>query len=249
MLNRTLVIAQQTFQDGMAGLLMRAYLLLILLVVVLSWFAAELAIIEPNAFRLAITVALVRPLTAVVVILQICGGFNEAARTGQLQLVLSMDLSRSQYLTGRMIGGAGFAGLVAVATIFAVAPWSGWEATLIWATSLFFEMLLMSLFTLFVAVTFSSLGAAVLLSLSFYLLCRFIEPFVLMASASDTGLVSGFLVGLSWLLPNFGRYSQSSWLVYGDGNIGILSALLFEVLVVGSVLYLAALIDFNRREI
>ena len=79
----------------MVGTLMRAYWLMLLLVMGVGWFAAELAVIEQNAFRLAVTAALLRPLAVMVVILQICTGFNEAVRVGQLQLVLSLNLSRN----------------------------------------------------------------------------------------------------------------------------------------------------------
>ena len=249
MINRTLVIARHCIEDALVGTLMRAYCLMVLLVMGVGWFAAELAVIEQNAFRLAVTAALLRPLAVLVVILQICTGFNEAVRVGQLQLVLSLNLSRNQYLLARVISGSCVAGLIAAIAIVSVAPWSGWEAGLLWVSGLFLELLLMSLFALFVVVTFGNLGAAVLVSLAFYLLCRFIESFVLMATASSTGAVMDLLTGLSWLMPNFGRFSQSSWLIYGDGSLLKLQPLLIETMTVGGVLVLAAMIDFSRREI
>ena len=249
MANRTSTIGWHCLLDALAGTLTRVYFLMGLVVMLVAWFTAELAVIEQNAFRLAVTAALIRPLAVMVVILQICNGFNESVRAGQLQLLLSMDLSRSQYLVGRMIGGIGFASCIAVATIIAVVPWCTWDAAFLWIAALFFELAVMSLFALFVAVTFSSLGAAVLLSLSFYLLCRFIESFVLIASSTNSGMALEWLFGLSWLLPNFGRYSQSSWLIYGDGSWAVLQPLFFETLMVGAILFVAAMIDFSRREI
>jgi len=158
-INRTLAIALHSIEDALVGTLMRAYCLLLLLVMGVGWFAAELAVIEQNAFRLAVTAALLRPLAVMVVILQVCTGFNEAVRVGQLQLVLSLNLSRNQYLLGRVISGSCIAGLIAGVAIVSVAPWSGWDAGLLWVSSFFLELLLMSLFALFVVVTFGSLGA------------------------------------------------------------------------------------------
>ncbi len=111
----------------------------------------------------------------------------------------------------------------------------------------------MALFALFVSVTFSSLAAGVLLAMAFYLLSRFIEAFVLMTTVAGAGSFGAVLVWISWLVPNFGRYNQSSWLVYSDSGwsqiLPLLGPVLTETGVIGALLLVAAMVGFYRREI
>jgi len=235
--------------DAIFSTVSRIYLLLLLAVVLLSGFVAQLAVIEQDAFRLALSAGLVRLLAVAVVTVQGCASFIEETRNGQTELTLALNLSRGHYLAGRALGGVIYAGFLALLAMLAVGWWSPWSQVALWGVGLACELVVMSLFALFVATTFASLAASVLLAMAFYLLSRFIEAFVLMTSAIDTGGLSSAVVWISWLVPNFSRYNQSSWLIYADGDVIQLMPVIAESLLVGALLLLATLIDFHRREI
>lgn len=246
---RLVTIAEHFLYDALVSSVMRFYLLLLVLIVLFSSFAAQLAVIEQDAFRLALSSAMVRLLAVAVVIVQGCASLNEESRNGQLELTVALDVSRSQYIVGRALGAGLFAILLALLAVLALGWWSPGSQLALWGLGLACELVVMATFTLFVAVTFTSLATGVLLSLAFYLLSRFIEAFVLMAGADGGDTSSSVLVWISWLVPNFGRYSQSSWLIYGDAALALLIPVVVESIVICALLLLATLVDFHRREI
>lgn len=246
-MHRIIIIAGHFLHDAVVSTLTRVYLLLLLLVMLGGGFVAELALIEQDAFRLGLSAALVRLLAVAVVVVQGSAGFSEESSNGQVELTLALDLSRGQYLLGRALGSGGYAVVLVLLALLAVGWWSPWEQLVLWASGLFMELLVMALFTLFVVVTFSSLATGIILSMAFYLLSRSIEAFVLMTTSA--GGVGAGLVWISWLIPNFNRYNQSSWLIYADGSPAQLLPIIGEALLVCLLLLLAALVDFHRREI
>ncbi|RLA17283.1 MAG: hypothetical protein DRQ60_02405 [Gammaproteobacteria bacterium] len=224
-------------------------MLLLLVVMMLGGFIAQLAVIEQDAFRLALSAGLVRLLAVAVVTVQGCASLNDEIRNGQVELTLALNLSRSHYLVGRALGGAIYAIFLALFAMLVVCWWAPWSQVMFWGLGLACELIVMALFALFVAVTFTSLAASLLVSVAFYLLSRFIEPFVLMTTAVGAGSYSSIVVWISWLVPNFSRYNQSSWLVYADGDVTQLVPVMAESFLVCGVLLLAALVDFHRREV
>ena len=246
---RIIIIAGHFLHDAVVSTLTRVYLLLLLLVMMGGGFVAELALIEQDAFRLGLSAALVRLLAVAVVVVQGSASFSEESSNGQVELTLALDLSRGQYLLGRALGSGGYAVVLVLLALLAVGWWSPWEQLVLWAIGLFMELLVMALFTLFVVVTFSSLATGIILSMAFYLLSRSIEAFVLMTTSVAAGGVGAGLVWISWLIPNFNRYNQSSWLIYADGSPAQLLPIIGEALLVCLLLLLAALVDFHRREI
>ncbi|MEL0083300.1 MAG: hypothetical protein VW985_09720 [Gammaproteobacteria bacterium] len=247
----SITIAAHLLPDAVFSTVSRVFLLLIVVAVVFAGFMAQLAIIEQEAFRLTLIATLVRLSAVVVVIVQVCASFYDDAGNGQLEQTLSLNLTRGQYLTGRALGGAGYALFLSLLAMIAVGGWSPWPQTAFWALGLYCELLVMALFALFVMVTLSNLAVALLVAAAFYLLSRFIEGFVLMASVASSSAagINEILLGLSWLVPNFSRYNLSSWLVYGDVSLTQLGPVVGESLLVAALLLAAALVDFHRREL
>ncbi len=120
-MDRVLTIARHFLVDALRASVTRIYLLLLAMAVIAGGFVAQLAVIEQDVFRLSLVSAVIRLLAVAVVTVQGCASFSDQARHGQLELTLSLNMSRGHYLVGRALGGGFYALLLALLATLALA--------------------------------------------------------------------------------------------------------------------------------
>ncbi|MEO8039280.1 MAG: ABC transporter permease [Betaproteobacteria bacterium] len=225
-----------------------------LILFVVSLFVRSLAITESTRIQLGFLAATLRFATVFLVCLHVLGSMLREAQDRGTELLLSIDITRFEYLAGKALGYVAVAtgiALILAIPIMSIAPVpAGFQ----WVTSLILESWIIVAAALFCAITFNQLMAAASFVLAFYLLARAAASIVLISSASILAVEGAshqiLMVvskGLALLLPGLDRYTRTSWLLEDAPSWSVLGGLLLETLLYVVLLYSAALIDLYRK--
>ena len=173
-----------------------------------------------------------------------------------LELNLSFDLRRSDYVFGRF---AGFAMIGLLMALIAGVPQmllATPEAALQWTCSLAFELVIVAALSLFCSLTFTQVMPAAAFVAAFYLLAREMTAVRLISAhpllGADTAyseLMTKLVDALAMVLPSLDRFTQSAWLVDSAGGWRMLGSCSWEAFVYASLLITAAMFDFYRRNL
>ena len=219
-------------------------------------FAGEVAIAETHAVRSGLLGAWLRlSLVFTIALFVVTSVVGELHDKG-VELFLSMAVSRSAYLAGKLAGFAGVAGVAALACGLVL----GWFAPLpqaaIWSASLGLELLLVVSMSLLCAFSFSRITTAFCAVIGFYVLARMMAAMQLMVhapvanSASVTHeLVRALVETLAFALPDLDRFTESEWLIHGAGTIADLGFAATQTIIYVTLLCAAALFDLYRKAV
>ncbi|HUO43841.1 MAG TPA: ABC transporter permease [Burkholderiales bacterium] len=222
-----------------------------------AWFVHQLAITESARIQTAFLAAMVRLAAVFVLTLHILTSIVREFNDKGLELILSFDLRRGDYVLGRLLGFLLIAlliALLATAPQLALAPP---HAALQWGLSLACELAIVAALSLFCIMTFTQLMPAASFVLGFYLLARTLTAIRLMDAAPLTGadlpshqVISWVIDGLALVLPALDRYAQGAWLI-GDSAISwpASAALAAQAALYTVLLAAATTFDFQRRNL
>ena len=220
----------------------------------LAVFAGELATTETQGFRCGLLGAWLRSCAVFTVSAFVITSAAREVQDKGLELMLSMAVPRAAYYAGRLAGFAGVSVLSATACALALAWFAPLPQTALWAASLGLELLIVVAMSLLCAFTFSQAAWALSTAAGFYVLSRAVGALQLMAHGSPVGEASasrwavGTLVdALAFVLPDLGRFTESDWLVYGDGTLADLALAAAQALVYVTLLCAAAAFDLYRK--
>lgn len=219
-----------------------------------SHFVQSLAITESARVEIAFFAATVRLAAVFLVSLHVLGSMTREFDDKGLELLLSFDLPRANYVLGKLAGFVFVAWLLVVpvaAVVFILAPA---VAALQWSCALALELTLIVALSLFAIVTFSQLLPAASFVFAFYLLARALTAIQLIGQSPLAGgaaqRVMGWAVdGLALVLPALDRFTQTTWLVDGAGTWLSLIALAGQTALYTALLAAAAMFDFYRRNL
>lgn len=217
-------------------------------------FARALAITEAGRIQAGLFAAGSRFAAVFVVCAHVLASMQRENQDKVTEWLLSADITRAQYLCGKLLGY----GTVALTTaallalpLAAVAPAGAWSA---WAVSLALESLLVVAAALFCAVTFGHLMLAAAFVLSFYVLSRTMAAVVLIARSSllddgswtrDAAVLVVRAVELA--LPDLDRFTRTAWLLGEGAPWAELPGLGAQTAVYVLLLFAAAGFDLYRR--
>lgn len=219
-----------------------------------SLFVRSLALTESTRIQLGFLAATLRFATVFVVCLHVLGSMLREAQDRGTELLLSIDITRLEYLAGKILGytavGAGISLLFALPVVV-IAPL---PASLAWLASLVLEAWIIVAAALFCVITFNQLMLAASFVLAFYLLSRAMASVVLVSSASiltDDTLAHAALAwgvkALAMLLPGLHAFTRTEWLLEAPAGIAALGRLAIEAIVYSTLLFAAALFDLYRK--
>lgn len=222
-----------------------------------AWFVQQVAITESARIQTTFLAATVRLAAVFVLSLHVLTSIVREFNDKGLELMLSFDLRRGDYVLGRLLGFFLVALLIALlATLpqFVLAPL---PTALQWGFSLACELTIMAALSLFCIMAFTQLMPAASFVLGFYLLARTLTAIRLIGAApsiSDDALshhtMSWLVEGLARVLPAFDRYTQSAWLIDNNAASWSVSALLAAQAALYIILLGAAtMFDFHRRNL
>lgn len=263
-MSKVLAIARYTLIEALRNRLLWLVLLLLGTLLLASLFVAQLAITESTRLRTGFLAASTRLALVFVLCLHVAASMVREFNDKGIDLLLSLDLPRSGYYLGKLLGFVAVAVLLAVLATLAVAStgataglslWglSPWGLPL-WGLSLALELTLIATLTLFCVITFAQIMPAVSAVAAFYLLARSIAAIRLTAGSqlldpdAWTTRVAGWLIeGLALVLPDLSRFTSTAWLLTDAAPWSAVGPVAAQALVYSLLLVFAGLFDLYRR--
>ena len=217
-------------------------------------FAGELAIIEARGFRAGLLGAWLRSCAVLTAAAYVVASMVREFDDNGMELMLSAPAPRGTYYAGKLTGFAGVAVLWTLVGGCALV-WHAPPAQVgIWAASLGLEVLLVVAMSLACVLSLSRVTSALGAVMGFYVLSRAIAALQLMAheplavhATVSRRFARGFVDALAFVLPDLDRFTESSWLIHGDGTMADLGFAAAQTAIYLGVLAAVALFDLYRK--
>lgn len=238
----------------------RDRLILTLLIIIalgsaLSVFLGTAAYIEKYQFVLVFSAGALRILSVLGLVLFCVFFIRRSFDNKDVDYLLSRPVSRVSFIVSHAAAFSLIAILLALASTIAVcltAPITFGEGHVLWGISLMFELMIMANAALFFSMVLPSASTSAMAVFGLYILSRTIGILlgIVMSGLAASPMLKGaafVMKFISLIIPRLDLLAQTSWLLYGTGNIGLLficaHGLIFSLL-----LMTAALVDLVRRQ-
>jgi len=222
----------------------------------LTFFIQQLAIIESTRLQIEFSAAASRLAAAFVLCLHVLSSIVREFNDKGLELTLSFDLRRSDYVLGRLLGFGAIAlplALMAMLPQLLLAPPA---AALQWGLSLTLELVIMVALSVFCIVTFTQLIPAAAFVAAFYLLARALSAIRLISDTPIVGadtlshqVMSHLIEALALVMPALDRFATAAWLADGAAGWAAVGANAAQAVLYVTLLGAAAMFDFHRRNL
>jgi hypothetical protein len=256
MTNRTGVIARYTVLEAVRTRLPLLAFVVAIVLLAASFFVREIAVIESARFQTAFYAVVARVSCVIMVALYVISSVTREFQDKGLDLVLALDIPRSHYILGKLVG---FVFIAAAAAVIASLPLAGLAGVLRatqWTISLTLELAIVVAVSLFCVVTFNHLMPAFSFVLAFYVLARAITAIRLISGnpIADAGALSHqvmarLIEALALLMPALDSWTQTAWLLdqrpHWSTLLGLAAHTALFVLIFAS----AAVFDMQRRNL
>lgn len=255
-LRRILTLARFTLLEAWRTRLPVLFLIALALAAGTAYFFQQLAITESARLQVVFSAAASRLVAVFVLALYILTSIVREFNDKGLELTLSFDLRRADYVAGRLIGFLLIGTIMAI--IASVPQWllAPTAAVAQWGVSLAFELAIIAALSLFCVMTFTQLMPAAAFVAGFYVLARALSAIQLISTSPlavenpvSRQLVGWLIDGLALIMPALDRYTQSVWLAdaaAGWPAIGVCAA---QAVLYAALLVAAAMFDFYRRNL
>jgi hypothetical protein len=249
-------LARFTLLEALRTRLLWLFLIALAAVYGTAYFVQQLAIIEGARVQIVFSAAASRLVAVFVLSLYVLTSVVREFNDKGLELTLSFDLRRSDYILGRLLG---FMLIALTMALLAGVPQSilaPLPAALQWSCSLALELALVAALSLFCVMTFTQLMPAASFVAGFYLLARTLSAIRLISDTSVVGdnalsrqMMAWLVDTLALVLPALDRFSQSAWLVDGAAGWSAIGICALQATVYTALLIAAAMFDFYRRNL
>ncbi len=222
----------------------------------LSSFVIELAIINSQSIAAAFLAEFMRYSLVLLILLLIISNVADDFEYRQFERLLTMPISRWQYIVAEFLVTAATALLLVLPSLLVFTFYASFDIALYWTMAVWLELLLVGLIGLLAALSLEKVPLAVFLSLAVYLLSK-LSLLIKQMLAESTYLSDGSMVnrfaeavfdGILYLLPGLESFAQTD--VYFDNLLATpMLATQFQQVSVYVVFILAVcLVDFYRKE-
>ena len=253
-----LVTIRYTLLTAIRDLLYAGLLLAVLFAIALSVFIGGTALAEQQQMSVVYIAASTRIVFVIGMILFVCFHVRRMFDNREIDMILSMPISRSSFVLSYCLGFV----LVAILAILPVFLFLSLffsvdlAGALFWVLSVLMEVMLVIAFALASAFILGSATTSALACFGFYILSRIIGFFVASVAMpgslySDSKLsmfIITLLKGISTLLPRLDFYGKSSWLVYGIGQTQDILLCVLQFLPYFGLLLAIAVFDIKRKD-
>lgn len=248
-------LVRYVLQAASRDRLIISFIGLTLLGVSLAMFIGGAAIVEQQQFITVFAAGGLRLLSVIAACLFIAFYIQRSFAQRDVEFLLTRPLDRSAFIVSHAVAFVIVSLVLAVLSTAAVIGISFTLVTpsyLLWGASLFAEITIMSLVTLFLAMVLPSATVTALIAIAFYILARIIGQLMGIVDTNSAlwgneslGIITK---GISVFIPRFDLMTQTSWLVYGPhGHEGFLF-ITAQTLAFSFLVLIAAIIDLKRRQ-
>jgi ABC-type Na+ efflux pump permease subunit len=256
MSKRVATIARYTILEAVRTRLPLLTVVLVCVLVAVSFFVREIAIIESARFQTAFYAATVRCASVVLVALYAISSIVREFQDKGLEVILALDLPRPHYILGKLGGLLVIGLMIALAVSIPLLPFAGWQASALWALSLGFELAVVSALSVFCVVTFNQLLPAFAFVAAFYLFARVITAMRLIsgnpvvdATALSHRVVSWLIEALALVTPAFDAWTRTAWLLERPASWTTMISIGAHSVLFVVVFAAAAIFDMYRRNL
>ncbi len=179
MFRQILTIAAYTLVEAFRNRLLWLVLVVLVSAIGLAEFIGGIALTESLQIKSAFLGAFLRLFAVFLLSLFVITSLVREMQDKGLHLLLSMPLPRSHYYFGKLLGFSLFALLTTLLSLLCLLFYVPPGQALLWAASLYCELLLVTAFSLLCLFTFSQVTIALCTVTAFYLLARSIAAFQL----------------------------------------------------------------------
>ena len=237
----------------------RLFVLLVLLVLAAALggrFIHELTIINGDAIVNAFIADFLRYCLALLVLLVVTSAVAEDYESRQFERLLTMPLSRWQYIAAQTLVIACLCLLLVLPALLLVSFYSGPALGAYWAGALWLELMLVSLLGMLAILSLEKVPLAVFFSLAIYLLAKLSGLITLMlaesvrlsdGSASSRALEMIF-GAILYVIPDNGSFAQNDVFFEAADLFASFSDQLLSVSIYALFLLAVSLVDFYRKE-
>lgn len=245
-------LARATLLEAWRSRWFAAAALLALAVGGVAAFAGALALTESQAIGLSLAAPLARLAAVLVLATFTVTAIARELADGSVELVFAAPVSRLTWILGRWLGVAGVAAGTAAAAAVPLALHAPAEPLLLWALSLWLELVVVGGVALLLSISFAQVPAALLSLIAFYTMARLVGIVMLLNSRAPLeapawiARAGDALLGvLGHLLPRLDLFTRTEWLL-GAQAPAIAPALL-QVAVWIALIPAAAWLDLRSR--
>jgi len=252
--SRIATIARCTLLEAMRTRLPALVLVTQLALLAASFFVETIAVVEGDRMQTGFYASGMRLaavfIAAIYVLVSVTREFNDKG----LDVLLALDLPRSHYILGKLMGFLAIAALIAIAAALPLAWLAPLTAVAAWATSLAVELAVVVALALFAIITLNQLTPAASFVLAFYLLARSLTAVRLMSAQPLTGAdelshqaIRFMVETLALVVPPLDAWTQTAWLVNESAAWSVALPLLALGALYVALLAAATIFDFYRK--
>ena len=249
-------LARFTLLEASRTRLLWLFVVALALVFGAAYFVQQLAITESARMQTAFSAAAARVVAVFVLSLYVLTSLVREFNDKGLELTLSFNLRRADYILGRFLG---FMLIAVIMALLAGVPQmllAPLAAALQWSCSLALELIIVAALSVFCILTFTQLMPAASFIAGFYLLARAITAIRLISGSPivDENALSHRVIGwiidaLALVLPALDKFTQSAWLVDAPAGWAAIGTCAVQATIYTALLIAAAMFDFYRRKL
>jgi hypothetical protein len=254
MFSQILTISRFTVIESLRNRLLLLSFLVMAISFAMIEFIGDLAITEHRVTQVAILAAFLRISAVIITTLFVVSSTVRELQDKTLEMILAMAVPRVSYYFGKLLGYFFIAAVISIIFAALLVLYADVQPVMIWALSLFLELVLVVALSLVMLFTFNQVPAALTAVFVIYGASRIVTSLYLMSKypivTHDTvaqQFMDGIITGMSWLLPDLHRFTQTQWLAYNSVEWGALLPLLGQTAVYLGLLSGIALFDFYRK--
>ena len=229
---------------------------LLLAAVLAGGFIGELAIIAGDAVVAGFVADFLRYSLGLLLLLVVAASVADDYEFRQFERLLSMPLSRWQYIAAQALVIGCLALLLVLPVWLLVGFYAGFGLALYWAAALWLELLLLGLLGLLAILSLERVPQAVFFALAVYLLAKLsgligliVAQSVKMAEGSATSRVIEFIFNaILYVMPDSSHFARNDVFFAEQDLAAALGQQLLGVGIYGGFLLAVCLIDFYRKE-
>ena len=254
-MRKILAIARFTLLEAARSRLLWLVLSAVGLLMAASFFIHELAITDSQRLQLAFLATGLRAASALIAATFIISTLQREFNDKGPALLLALDLPRSHYVLGKVLGMSVAAMLIAFTCALPLAPFAPGVAWRLWTASLLLEAGMVAAISVFCGISLRGTAAGLMFTLGFYVLAKSLATLQLISHASLDAAslahryMTALLDGLALLLPRLDQFAQTRWLVDGIQAVPVLGALALQALIFVALVTSAAMFDMYRKNI
>jgi hypothetical protein len=248
------------FRYQLPGILNARTLVLVVVVYGIAFlssrFVAELAIINSEKIALASLADLLRYSLVLLLIINFCHQVTQDYELSQFERLLSMPISRFQYVSAQLLVLTVSALLLVIPALMLMSWLGGFSIAFYWSASLFLELWLVGHFALLAAISLEKLPIAVVFAIVIYLLSK-IAPLIELILSQSSPIYEGehsfqlaqLVFGwIQYVLPGNQAFAQNNLVLSGAQFVKPLLNQFLAVFMYGLFIQFVVLVDFYRKE-